>query len=95
MTDALKMEPSAEERARKLLAQPSLVIPTDVAADLEQAFRDGAKAERDRILKILREPSDELWHKLMYEFGQQANRNDGIERILEILADALREADPT
>lgn len=67
MTDMLKMKPSALDQ---LNDEPSLIDQRDRMARLfldsgvirlqERAFRDGAKAEHDRILKMLREPSDEL-----------------------------------
>lgn len=62
MTDVLKMEPSAEERA-KAVQSPYYIFSIEFAAAVrlsEKSFRDGAKAKCERILAPLRAPSDEL-----------------------------------
>jgi hypothetical protein len=62
MTDALKMEPSAEERV-KAVKSPYYIFSVafaDAVQLSEESFRDGAKAQRERIRQLLREPSDEF-----------------------------------
>lgn len=68
MTDALKMEPDGEARAVRAILGMSAIRKEEkfvpLILEIEDAFRDGAKAERERILKMLREPSDELLEEL-------------------------------
>lgn len=67
MSDLPVMSPSAVERLRTEAEKPwngentrNAVDITSALAAIEAAFRDGALAERKRIVEMLQEPSDEM-----------------------------------
>jgi hypothetical protein len=90
------MEPSAYERAAFDVTMKfnhlgrtdcdSIELNKAIAAAVDAAFRDGAKAERERILKMLREPSEEMLKTLSNVAAHALNKHSSIQDVVRVSA---------